>query len=61
MRFCRAKKDPDRIFGMENKKSQINFFPDTFVIYIVIIFAPLVNKNAPHGKNMQKLMTGKFR
>lgn len=46
---------------MENKKSQIKIFPDTFVIYIVIIFAPLVNKNASHGKNMQKLMTGKFR
>lgn len=46
---------------MENKKSQIKFFPDTFVIYIVIIFAPLVNKNASQGKNMQKLMTGKFR
>ena len=35
-------------------KIQIKFFPDTFVIYIVIIFAPLVNKNAAAEKNMYK-------
>ena len=54
MRFCRAKKDPDQIFGMENKKSQIleglmNTPLDSIELgdnLVSVLSSPLVSKRA---------------
>ena len=53
-RVFAALKKAQAAFSAWKIKIQIKFFPDTFVTYIVIIFAPLVNKNAAAEKNMCK-------
>ena len=52
-RVFAALKKTQAAFSTWKIKIQIKFFPDTFVIYIVMIFAPFVNKNAVKRKNMR--------